>query len=257
MDSAEDVVLRQLRKLREGPGLTTGRLERAGAVMSALGTSDPAVGQQKLVAAIGALGDSERARALKVDLGIDFTALVGRPAVGRELEWLGDRRSAYAAAIGRDVKTLSRWSDKAAAELRGELIADTFNGHLYIVAAVNGDRIISTSLIEQPLDDETENGLTKRISTEVPNRSTGPSMPCLVYSYPREWRPVSLTLVLHFQTEPHPSHVWATVADNIMKLSFGEERYALKLNDGQVVCRFANPRRDRLYGMWWRYSAAR
>lgn len=251
MDSADDLVLRQLRKLREGPGLTTGRLEQAGAVMSALGTSDPVVGRQKLVAAIGVLGESERARALKVDLGISFAELVGRPAVGRELEWLGDRRSAYAAAIGRDVKTLSRWSDRATAELRGQLIVDTFNGHLYVVAAVNGDRIVGTSLIEQPLDTESGDGITKRVSTDVPNNSAEPSMPCLIYGYPRDWQPASLTLVVNFQTEPYPSYIWATVVENVIKLPFGEKRYVLTISDGQAVCRFVNPQRDQLYALGW------
>lgn len=254
MDTVDDPVLKQLRKLREGPGLTTDRLEQAGAVLSALGTSDPEEGRQRLLAAVAELGESDRAKALRLDLGIGFPDLIGRPAVDRELRWLGDRRSAYASAIGRDVKTLSRWSDRAVAELRGQLIADTFTGHLYVVAAVNGNRIVGTTLIEQPLDDA-QDGTTKRISTDVENRSNEPSLPCLVYSYPRDWRPASLTLVVAFQSEPYPDQVWATVADNIMRLPFGEERYLLKIEgEGQTMCRFIGPRRDRLYCVWWSES---
>lgn len=112
MDNAADPVLQQLRKLREGAGLTTARLERSGALMSALGTADPEVAVQRLTEVIAALDDTERVRAVKVDLGLDFEALVGRVAVSREREWLGERRSAYAETIGRDVKTLARWSDR-------------------------------------------------------------------------------------------------------------------------------------------------
>jgi hypothetical protein len=72
LDTATDPVLAELRKLREGAGLTTARLERSGAIMSALGTADPEVGRQRLVQAIAALGDTERSRALRVDLGLDF-----------------------------------------------------------------------------------------------------------------------------------------------------------------------------------------
>lgn len=41
---------------------------------------------------------------------------------------IDERRSAYADLLGRDVKTLARWSERAAAELRGHLLADTFTG---------------------------------------------------------------------------------------------------------------------------------
>src|SRR4051794_11582904 len=100
----DDPVLRQLRKLREGSGLTVDRLSRSGAVMSALGTSDPDEARQRLLAAISELGDTDRARALKVDLAIDLDQLIEREPVSREREWLGDRRSAYADVVKRDVK---------------------------------------------------------------------------------------------------------------------------------------------------------
>ena len=253
MDTA-DPVLTELRKLRERAGLTTARLERSGALMSALGTSDPEVGRQRLVKAVAALGDSERSRALRIDLGLDFTELVGREPVIREREGLGDRRSAYAEVIGRDVKTLGRWSDKAAAELRGHLLDDTFTGHLYVVAAVDGDRIASAILIQELLD-ATKDGSTERSSLELENTSAEPSMPCLIYAYPRDWRPASLTLAVVFRTQPYPDRVWGTYADNILKLSFGEKRYPIQLNGDTATCRFVRPRRDLVYGVWWERTA--
>ncbi|TCJ35198.1 hypothetical protein [Parafrankia sp. BMG5.11] len=251
---ADDLVLQQLRKLREGAGLTADRLAQSGAVMSALGTADPEVGLQRLAAAVTAMGDSERARALKVDFGLGFEELVGRMPVVREREWLGDRRSAYAGAIGRDVKTLSRWSDRAVAELRGHLLSDSFNGHLYVVAAVEGQRIKGASLIQEPLEG-TKDGITERSSLDIDNPSTEPSMPCLIYSYPRDWRPASLTLAVAFLSEPHPATIWGTYTDNIMKLAFGHERYVLNLNGNTATCRFLQPRTDLLYAIWWRDGA--
>ncbi len=250
MDNAADPVLQQLRKLREGAGLTTDRLERSGALMSALGASDPEIAVQWLTEAVEALGDNERVRALKADLGLDFVDLVGRTAVNREREWLGDRRSAYAGVIGRDVKTLGRWSDRAVAELRGHLLADTFSGHLYVVATVSGDRILTTSLIQQPLD-ATKDGITERSSLDLDNPSAEPSMPCLVYGYPRDWKPASLTLAVVFRSEPYPTELWGTYADNILKLAYGEKRYPLTLNGDTVTCKFVGPRTDQVYGVWW------
>lgn len=250
MDNTDDPVLQQLRKLREGAGLTADRLRRSGAVMSALGTADPEVAVQRLTAAIAALEDTARSRALKIDLGYDFASLVGRPAQGRELEWLGDRRTTYANVIGRDVKTLARWSDRAVAELRGHLLADMFNGHLYVVAAVSGHRILTTSLIQEPLE-ATKDGITERSSLDMENPSAEPSMPCLIYGYPRDWRPASLTLAAVFRNEPYPAQVWGTYADNILKLPHGEPRYLLTLNGNTATCKFMNPRTDQLYGIWW------
>jgi hypothetical protein len=250
LDTTTDPVLAELRKLREGAGLTTERLTRNGALMSALGTSDPELGRQRLIEVVATLGDSERNRALRVDLGLDFAELVGREPVTREREWLGDRRSAYAETIGRDVKTLSRWSDRAVAELRDHLVADTFTGHLYVVAAVDGDHIAGATLIREPLD-ATKQGNTERSSLELENASAETSMPCLIYGYPRDWRPASLTLAVVFRTQPYPAHIWGTYADNMLKLAFGEKRYPLMLNGDTATCKFVRPRTDHVYAVWW------
>jgi hypothetical protein len=250
MDTPTDPVLAELRKLREGAGLTTDRLERSGAVMSALGTSDPTVGQQRLIEAVAKLGDTDRSRALQIDLGLDFASLVGREPVIRERELLGVRRSAYAEAVQRDVKTLARWSDRAVAELRGHLLDDTFAGHLYVVAAVKGDRIVGASLIQEPLN-ATKDGITERSSMDIANTSDQPSMPCLVYGFPRDWRPASLTLAVVFQEQPYPEQVWGTYTDNFLKLPFGEKRYPLTLNGDTATCKFVKPRTDQVYGVGW------
>jgi hypothetical protein len=250
VDTDTDRVLAELRKLREGAGLTTDRLERSGAVMSSLGASDPTIARERLVTTITELGDTARTRALRVDLGLDLAALLERDPVSREREWLGDRRNAYAEVIGRDVKTLARWSDRAVAELRGHLLDDTFLGHLYVVAAVEHDRIVGASLIQEP-PAATKDGITERSSLDLENPSSEPSMPCLIYGYPRDWRPASLTLAVAFRTEPLPELVWGTYTNNIMKLPFGEKRYPLQLKEGTATCKFLNPRTDQLYAVWW------
>lgn len=84
MDSS-DPVHDQLRKLREGSGLTLERLKASGAVMSALGTSDPVEGQDLLVRAVSALAPPERRDALRVDLGVTTGDVVPGLMVLRDL----------------------------------------------------------------------------------------------------------------------------------------------------------------------------
>lgn len=250
LDTSADTVVQQLRKLREGAGLTVERMASCDALMSALAVGDPETAVRRLIVAVEGMDDTMRVRTLKVDYGLDFSALVGREPVERERSWLGERRNAYAAVIGRDVKTLARWSDRAVVELRGLLLSDTFTGHLYVVAAVQGSRIHSTTWIQEPLDAERD-GMTERSSLEIVNHSAEPSMPCLLYAYPRDWRPASLTLAVAFLSESHPEHVWATYSNNITKLPYGEQRYPLTIQEDRATCKFVRPRTDHLYGIWW------
>lgn len=245
-----DPVLAQLRKLREGVGLTSGRLAACGAVMSALGTSDGKEAYDRLLAAIARLGDSDRARALRVDYSIDLPQLLEREPTRREVELLGERRNGYGTVIGRDGKTLGRWSDKAVADLCSQLLDDTFRGELFVVAAVRADRILGCTLIQQESGQEQP---VKRSSIEIDNPAPGASLPCLVYGFPRDWRPRSLTLVAAFQGDSRPSAVTALVADSFFALAFAEERHELTIDEsGTAVCTFKGPRRDQLYALWWR-----
>lgn len=243
-----DPVLQQLRRLREGPGLTRARLEASGAVMSALGTSDPQEAYERLLAALAALGSGERATGLAVDLGIDLARHLGRSPSSREVDWLGERREGYGLVIGRSAKTLARWSDQTSAELRNSLITDYFSGHLVVMAAVRGDRIIGYSISRMTPDGYGQEAQTQHID----NPTKQPSPPGFVYGFPRDWRPARLTLGVSFMSEPYPVDVWAVVADSFMAASFGEERYELPLLKDVAVCRVEQPRRDRLYGIWWR-----
>ena len=67
-----DPVLAELRKLREGVGLTLDRLKASGSVMSALATSDPVEALSRLTDPLGRLASGDRASALRVDFGIDL-----------------------------------------------------------------------------------------------------------------------------------------------------------------------------------------
>lgn len=246
-----DLVLSQLRKLREGPGLSVDRLAASGSLMSALATSDPLEGLERLLGFLEELDDGERTRALKVDFGLDLERLLGRAPMARERDWLGDRRAGFAEVVGRDVKTVARWSDRAVAELRGKLLADTFRGHLYVVATVRGERIVGCSLVQQD-EEEGESRAIERRSVDYQNPAEGPSLPCLVYGYPRDWRPKTLTLAVAFVDMLMPSEVWAVMADSFFGICFGEDRHALTPVDGVASCKFVNPRRNQLYGVWWR-----
>ena len=245
-----DQVLAELRKLREGVGLSTARLERSGNVMSALGASDPAIALTRLLGFLTELGDGDRTRALHVDFGLDLPALLGREPHARERDWLGDRRGGYAEVISRDVKTLGRWSDKAIAELRAKLLTDQFTGHLFVVAAVNGDRILGTTTVQRE-DNDGEPGPQLQTSTNYDNPSTEPSLPALIYGIPRDWRPASLTLAAVFRNRPHPTRIWAVVAPDFFQISYGGERYPLEVVGDTATCRVLNPRTDRMYGIAW------
>lgn len=243
-----DPVLVQLKKLREGAGLTRERLPRMGAVMSALGASDPSEAYDSLVALIDGLGDGERARALAVDYGLNLAVHFGRPASGREVDWLGERRHGFGEVIGRDAKTLARWSDRTVSDLRARLLSDFFAGDLFVTAVVEGGRALGCTLIRrQPEDDNAAESTT----VDFKNPSAEPSPPFLVYAFPRDWRPRTLTLVVAFKDGQLPDEVTAVVADGFLSLSFAEARYPLALNDGIATCKIVKPRRDRVYGVWW------
>lgn len=251
-DTPPDPVLQQLRKLREGTGLTSAKLERSGAVMSALGTADPKVAMERLQQAVDDLGDSDRVRALKVDFGLDMPNLLEREPATREREWLGDRREGYGQVVERDSKTLGRWSDKAIEELRGQLLADTFTGHLYVMAAVEDGLIKGISLVREDLDQP--EGVAKRSSLDFTNPSEEASIPALIYGYPRDWRPASLTLAVSFLGSIMPQTAWAVAADNFFSVLFGVKRHHLIPKDGTVTCRFERLRTDRLYAIAWANS---
>jgi hypothetical protein len=217
--------------------------------MSALGTSDPEEAHGRLLTALGKLGDGERVRALKVDFGLELSALLEREPAPRECEWLGDRRSGYAEVIGRDVKTLSRWSDRTITELRTLLLNDTFTGHVYVLAEVRGERVLGCTLVQEEPD---QTDVIRRTSLNIENTSEGPSLPCLIYAYPRDWRPRTLTFGVTFLEQQIPHEAWAIVGESFFEVVFGKERYPLKFDGSRVTCRIENPRRDRVYGVGWR-----
>lgn len=243
-----DPVLVQLKKLREGAGLTRDRLAKMGSVLSALGTSDASEAYDTLVALIKGLGEGERARALAVDYGLNLAAHLGRPPSGREVDWLGERRHGFGQVIGRDAKTLARWSDRTVSDLRARLLSDFFVGDLFVTAVVEGGRVLGCSLTRREADYE---NAAESTTTDFKNPSAEPSPPFLVYAFPRDWRPRTLTLVVAFNGKEPPEEVTAVVADGFLSLSFAEERYQLPLTDGIATCKIVTPRRDRVYGVWW------
>jgi hypothetical protein len=216
--------------------------------MSALGTSDPQVGMKRLLGFIEELGDGDRSRALRVDFGIGLGELLGREPSTRERDWLGERRSGYGTVVGRSAKTLERWSDRALAELRAKLRTDQFTGDLIVLAAVEGNRILGTTTIQR---ESGADDLATRTSTDYPNPSDQPSMPCLIYGYPRDWRPASLTLAVAFRDGTVPDRVEALVAPNFFELVYGTDRYELHSDGGMFSCRFVRPSTGRLYAIVW------
>ena len=205
------------------------------------------LGVEVLREKLGQLPDDDRRRALSVDLGLDLPVLLGRKPVPREVRYLSERRKAYAMVVGRDVKTVSRWSDAAALELRSTLLADRVTGQITVVAAVDGGRVLGITLYRP----NTVASETAEIADSFENHCPDPSLPCLIYTFPRDWRPSELRLAVAFRHEPYPSAVWVVVSPTFFELVFGEERYSLPLQEGMVMARIERPRRDRLYGIFW------
>jgi hypothetical protein len=218
--------------------------------MSALGTADPEEGLRRLREALGRLGRGERQTALAVDLGVRLDEYFGREPTDRECDWLGERRDTFASLIGREAKTVSRWSDAALADLRALLINDSFNGHLYVVAAVDEDHIAGISLIREPLN-SAEGGVIGRETIEMPNASGGPSLPVLAYALPRDWMPASLRLAVVFRSGPRPTLVEAFFTRSLVELPYLGNRTPISLDGDTATAEFQPPRREWLYGIAW------
>lgn len=250
-------MLVQLKKLREGAGLKRERLLQAGSVMSSLATADPDEAHERLVQIIGRLDDQHRS-VLAVDFGLELERYLEREPNSREQRWLGARRDAYGLIVERDRKTLARWSDAALGELRAQLLSDTFTGHLYLVVVVDGDRVRHVAMVQEELQQPGHDGVdvqpTERQTVEFENPTEGHSPPCFLYAFPRDWQPASLTLAVSFQSEPYPERVWGFHAANFIEASFAADRYELTLRDGTATCRFQEPPRGRVYGVWWQYA---
>ena len=179
-----DPILSELKKLREGRGLRADRVAECPAVMEAIGLDEPS----KVVTAIGlvldGLGDGDRVRALKVDFGLELEKLLARRPSTREIDFLGDRRAAYAEVVGRDVKTLSRWSSRTLQELRAQFVTQPFRGLVIVTAGVQNRRLTGIDAITFERDDETR---SHGQSTAITNPSDGPSLPAVIYGIPYGW----------------------------------------------------------------------
>jgi hypothetical protein len=244
-----DRTLSQLKKLREGRGLRVDRLAESPAVLSCLATSDAMEGLHALQVLVSRMGDGERVRALKVDFGWELDELLERAPNSRELDYLGERRQTYASLIGKDVKTLARWSDRTVGELRAQLLTDQFDGNIVIAAGVKNGRVTGVEVMQYQLSDSSfSHGTTT--SYQNPEDT---SLPLVLYGFPRDWRPKSIRFVIAFLDEVLPRQVWALVADTVMDVGFGHERTELEIHDGMARCRIDNPRRDQLYGVWWEW----
>jgi hypothetical protein len=242
-------VLAELKKLREGPGLNVDRLSRCPNLLAALGTDDPGAAYDSLVAVLQQMGDGERARSLRVDFGLDLEAHLNRSPGAKEYDFLGDRRSGYGEVIGRGVKTLGRWSDKTLGELRGRLITDQFNGRVVVTAGVQNRRVTG---IEVLCFDRNDAGLSNGRAVGHPNPENS-SLPLVMCGIPKHWDPVSLQFAVAFLGGDYPVRAWALVAESVMDVCFGHQRFELQIEDDMARCRIDDPGQDRTYGVWWEW----
>ena len=243
-----DPVLTELKKLREGPGLTIDKLQSSPALMQALRASTPAEAHEQLTLELLRLPDTLRSRALRVDLGLDLEELLGRPPTPRERDLLGDRRSSYAEVVQRDVKTIGRWSNRAVRELRASLESDHFDGHIIVAVGVQHRRLIGIEVMRYERDDES---LSHGTNEGYTNPADGPSPPMVLYGYSQpEWKPAAIHFAITFMDEA-PTRAWAIAADNLNDIAFGHQRFDVDVHDNTIRCRIENPKRDQVYGVLW------
>lgn len=118
-----------------------------------------------------------------------------------------------------------------------------------MLAEVRGDRILGCTLVQEEPGQE---DIVRRSSLHMENGSEGSSLPCILYAYPRDWRPRTLTFGVTFLQASVPDEAWAIVGESFFEVAFGKERYQLVFEGTRVTCRIENPRRDRTYGLTWR-----
>lgn len=242
-----DPVLAQLKKLREGRGLTADRLGHSPAVLSALNTNDQGEAFQLLQSLLDQMDETDRVRALRVDFGLDLPELLQSTPKARERAWLGDRRSGYSVIAGKDVKTLARWSDRAIGELRNLMLTDQFDGHIVVTAGVKDRRVAGIEVLRY---DRVDEELSHGRATGYTNPEPGPSLPLVLYAVPPDWRPASLRFAVAFLDEV-PEVAWALVAEGVPDVGFGHERTELTIYAGLARCLVEEPRGHHLYGVWW------
>lgn len=246
MDNS-DPVLEQLKKLREGRGLTPERIAKSPAVLDALGETSGVEAQEELLRVLAGMDDGAGTRALTVDFAIDLEELLGREPTTKERDFLGERRSTYATLIGREVRTLQRWSDKALRELRGLLGSETFHGQVLVTAGVQNGRLAGIEVMRFERADSTR---SRGRNEGYTNPTEGPTPPLLLYGLPVDWSASSIEFVVMFLDE-QPGEAWAIAADDVNDICFAAQRFPLDIEDGMVRCRFDNPRNDQVYGVWW------
>lgn len=247
MDTPTDPVLQELKKLREGRGLTVERLQASPATLAALQTDNADDAHRLIERHLEALGDGQRSRALRVDFGLDLPQLLRNKPTPRECDLLGERRQSYATILGKDVKTLARWSDKALTDLRAHLDTDYFRGRVLVTAGVQQRRLAGIEVLRY---DESDTELSQGRTSSYRNPAEGPSLPCVLYGLPLDWQATSLQFIVTFLDEA-PAQVWAIAASDLYELSCGHQRFPLDIEDGMVRCRIDNPVHDQVYGVWW------
>lgn len=243
-------MLVELKKLREGPGVTVERLQQSPALMGALGATSPADGFERLTLELLRMPDSQRTRALRVDFGLDLEDLLGQSPTPRERDVLGDRRSSYATVVDRDVKTVARWSNRAVAELRAQLESEQFDGHIIVACGVQKHRLVGIEVMRY---EKKDTNLSRGVNEGYTNPAEGPSPPMVLYGFSkRDWQPSAIQFAVTFFDEL-PMRAWAIVAADISDICFGHERFDADVDDRMIRCRIENPRRDQVYGVWWEW----
>jgi len=238
-----DRLVRELKSLRQGRGLSLQGLAKCSRLMSALDDPPLQEAHDQVCALVDDLGDDERA-----------VALHNAYAIGMRVPLLlMARRTDLHNATGRDIKTIAKYEDQMIEELASRILGTTkrevSDSDIFVVGHLTGthlDRVTVTVRFKSaPGDDIAER------SVDYENHSTNHSLPALLYQLPREWEPHRLTLAVLADKNGPVQRYWAAPASELLSLMYAEFGQEIPATDGQAVMEVTSPKPGIIYAIYW------
>lgn len=237
-------LVKELKSLRTGRGLTRQALSRQPTLLAALGHQSLEDSYELLVRLLEKLGESEAAGALRNAYGLGMA----NPGV------LTARRADLSTSSGRDPKTLAGYENQMIEELATGLLArepdaePAAGSHVIVTGAVQDLRLCSITVSVQTTQSD---GDTFERSVEYVNREEARSLPAVLYQLPSDWRPERLTLAVRFDGTS-PRHVNASVGRELLELMFATQGGSVPLRDeGLAAIEISRPQLEVLYCLFW------
>lgn len=247
-----EALVRTLRSLRRGRGLTLGRLKATPLLLEALETSDVGVAMEILLDAIDKLGADVQAQALRNAYALGMT----------DPQNLTTRRRTFAAKNNRDPDTIESYENKMIDELAARIGSKPPEEDTTLtIAAVYKNETFDSLWTRLDPDLETAGRLLRQNegfqSLMVTTEQVGPSAPALIYEHrlasaTKELRYIVLGAMFH--EGPLPTEAWAAHTADLWHLVIGLPRTNIDIVEQQIILGvFRVAPTVRYYGIFWRY----